>query len=76
MKRLFILIAAFTFVGTAHAQPELLWSRTFGGRHDDYCYSIIQTADGGYVLAGCTESFGAGGRDMWLVRTDDEGDSL
>ena len=76
MKRLFILIAAFTFVATAHAQPDSLWSRTFGGRNYDGCVSIIQTADGGYTLAGYTRSFGGGDYDMWLVKTDADGDSL
>ena len=69
-------IAILASAGTANAQPDSLWSRTFGGRGTEYCYSIIQTADRGYTLAGFTESFGAGGRDMWLVRTDADGDSL
>ncbi|MCF7809999.1 T9SS type A sorting domain-containing protein [bacterium] len=59
-----------------NADGDSLWSRTFGGSELDVCKSIIQTVDGGYALAGYTESFGAGGRDMWLVKTDADGDSL
>jgi len=58
------------------ADGDSLWSRTFGGREADKCYSVIQTADGGFALAGNTESFGSGGGDFWLVRTDENGDSL
>ncbi len=53
-----------------------LWTRTFGGRGQDWAYSVQQTADGGYVVAGTTESFGAGGRDVYLVRTSSQGDTL
>jgi hypothetical protein len=52
-----------------------LWSRTFGGSDYDYCFSMQQTLDGGYILAGLTFSFGAGG-DFWLVKTNADGDSL
>ncbi|MBU0692420.1 T9SS type A sorting domain-containing protein [bacterium] len=60
----------------ATAQPDSLWSRTYGGSGEDYCFSIIQTTDGGYVLAGATESFGSGWQDFWIVKTDMYGDSL
>jgi hypothetical protein len=55
---------------------DSLWSRTFGGSGWDGCNSVIQTSDSAYVLAGHTTSFGAGGDDFWLVRTDAQGDSL
>jgi len=55
---------------------EVEWDRTFGGSGDDYGYSVLQTADGGYVLVGNTSSYGAGGYDMWLIKTDANGDSL
>jgi len=55
---------------------DSLWSRTFGGTHNDLCYSVEQTSDGGYILAGQTRSFGAGWYDMWLIKTDEHGDSL
>jgi hypothetical protein len=52
------------------------WENTFGGIDDDWpCLygSLIQTTDGGFVLPGWTDSFGAGGRDFWLVKTDTNG---
>ena len=75
-----ILLFTFTmlaFAGTTHAQPDSLWSRTYGGEDWDECRSIIQTEDGGYALAGKTDrTFRAGNDDIWLVRTNVNGDSL
>jgi hypothetical protein len=49
------------------------WDKTFGGTSWEYISSVRQTADGGYVLSGETASFGAGGRDAWLIKTDPSG---
>jgi hypothetical protein len=50
------------------------WSKTFGGAGNDVAASVQQTSDGGYILAGETESYGVGGDDFWLikVRTEQE----
>jgi hypothetical protein len=58
------------------ATGDSLWSRRFGGGGSDICYSVRQTSDNGYVLAGQTFSFGAAGGNFWLVKTDSLGDSL
>jgi hypothetical protein len=55
------------------AQGTADWSQTFGGTGRDYGYSVVQTSDGGYLAAGYTLSFGAGGDDVYLVRTDGDG---
>ncbi|UCH63142.1 MAG: T9SS type A sorting domain-containing protein [Fidelibacterota bacterium] len=49
------------------------WSQTFGGDSPDLAWFVRQTFDGGYVMAGQTKSFGAGGYDIWLVKADSNG---
>ncbi len=49
------------------------WAKTYGGGSDDYAYSVQQTSDGGYIVAGWTASFGAGDKDILLVKTDANG---
>jgi uncharacterized delta-60 repeat protein len=44
------------------------WQRTYGGSGSDQVSSIRRTADGGYVAAGWTESYGAGSRDAWVLK--------
>jgi len=59
-----------------NAAGDTLWCRTYGGASADYGASIVQTSDGGYVIAGYTSSFGAGAGEVWLIRTDAHGDTL
>jgi hypothetical protein len=50
-----------------------IWHRTFGGINDDAASYIQQTDDGGFILSGYTKSFGAGGFDVYLIKTDANG---
>lgn len=55
---------------------NVLWTKAFGGSGSDYGYSVQQTADGGYIIAGETGSYGAGGGDIFLIKTDPDGNAL
>lgn len=52
---------------------DIEWSREYGGTEYDSAYSLVATSDGGYALAGTTRSFGNGGYQAWLVKTDASG---
>jgi hypothetical protein len=52
------------------------WSKTFGGAFDDAGYSVQQTADGGYIVAGSTCAEGSGASEAWLIKTDADGDKV
>jgi len=53
---------------------NMQWNRTYGGSRSDSVYSVVQTSDGGYALAGSTNSFGdAIPHACWLVKTDSDG---
>lgn len=61
------------------ASANLEWSKTYGGSGDDRGRSLIQTQDGGFLLLGYTSSSDGdvssnnGSRDIWLVKTDNQG---
>jgi hypothetical protein len=53
-----------------------LWNRTFGGKYVDSASSVQNVTNGGFVVVGNTNSFGAGWSDIWLLRVDEEGNKL
>jgi hypothetical protein len=55
---------------------DTLWTKTYGGLSDDYGRSVLQTSDGGYVVAGYTNSFGADSSDVYWFKTDSLGNIL
>ncbi|UCC79266.1 MAG: T9SS type A sorting domain-containing protein [Candidatus Zixiibacteriota bacterium] len=55
---------------------DTLWSRVYGGPQPDRAWSAKPTSDGGFIVAGWTESFGNGLSDFYIIKTDQNGDSL
>jgi len=72
-----LLVGALTWVfdssSASYQPPATQWNKTYGGTGTDFAYSVVQTGDGGYALAGETRSYGAGFADFWLVKTDSSG---
>jgi hypothetical protein len=61
------------YVVKLDANGNLQWTKTIGGPGNEIGSSLIQTSDGGYAIAGFTRSFGAGGRDVYVVKLDANG---
>ncbi|MBU1983983.1 hypothetical protein KJ815_06205, partial [bacterium] len=78
MKPVFVTLSVMflSTLGIAQPNPDTLWTRTYGGNEDEVAYSVQQTTDGGYIVAGSTRSFGAGYVDSYLVKTNAQGDTL
>ncbi|HEC78464.1 MAG TPA: hypothetical protein ENI34_04890 [candidate division WOR-3 bacterium] len=67
-----IILLCFMLFAFAQA-PDTLWTRTYGGPANDMGYSVQELNDGGFIIAGWTQSYGAGGQDVYLVKTDASG---
>jgi len=63
------------YVVKLDAKGNLQWTKTIGEESADEGYSIIQTSDGGYAIAGTTRSFGAGEKDVYVVKLDKNGNA-
>ena len=48
------------------------WNRIFGGKEIDQSFSVIDISDG-YIIVGWTHSYGSGKSDVWLIKTDSNG---
>ena len=56
-----------------NSDGTVAWQKRYGGANRDWAYSIQQTTDGGYIVAGYTESFGASGWDFWVLKLNSDG---
>jgi hypothetical protein len=61
------------WVGITDSMGNMIWDKYFGGKDDEEGYSIKQTIDGGYIVAGSTKSIGAGKLDVYVFKIDSKG---
>ena len=76
----FLVFFLFAISGLSNEQenkkeilPAITWDWTYGGGNNESASSIIQTTDGGYAVAGSTDSEGAGQSDSWVIKLDEQG---
>lgn len=82
------IVAGYTSTGTngidvrvfkLNATSNIVWDYTFGGTNADYGYSIDKTSDGGFIVAGMTQSNNGdvtnnyGNQDFWVLKLDASG---
>jgi hypothetical protein len=70
---LILLASAGTHPALGAISRHNTWARTYGGAGVEQAYSVHQTSDGGFIVAGSTSSSGAGGNDAWLVKLNPSG---
>jgi hypothetical protein len=59
-----------------NSDGAVAWNKHYGGEGNESGFNVIGTLDGGYAVVGATTSYGAGQEDMWLIKTDSEGNML
>jgi hypothetical protein len=59
-----------------NSEGDEMWRRIIGGPGNDAARSIVQTNDGGYIVAGYASNRTRGDKDAWLVKTDTFGREL
>ncbi|MBK9283596.1 MAG: T9SS type A sorting domain-containing protein [Sphingobacteriaceae bacterium] len=81
----YIITGSTTFYGAGNSDVVLtkidsmgvtLWSKTLGGFNNDVAKAIIQLPDSGFIITGFTNSYGNGGYDALIIRTDKLGNQL
>ncbi len=55
---------------------NVIWTKNYGGIGDESAGCVRQTPDSGFILTGVTDSYGNGFTDVYLIKTDKNGDTL
>ncbi len=58
------------------SEGNMIWDNHFGGNNYDWGEVVLQSDDNGYIFTGHTSSYGSGDYDVWLVKTDSNGNKL
>ncbi|MBK7388212.1 MAG: hypothetical protein IPI23_03790 [Bacteroidetes bacterium] len=81
MKKLLLLTGVLVLTLTISFAQEIEWQKTIGGIDSEYLYCVKQTADGGFIMGGMSESDISGDKtensngnwDFWIMKTDVDG---
>ena len=74
MKKILIGVFIFCAVNSFSQNPLVKqWDYRFGGTIWDYLYTLKQTDDSGFIIAGMTYGFGVGNTDIYLLKTTSDG---
>jgi len=79
MKRMFVFVGLLLILGTlipagkVIAEENTHWAKTYSGECEDTARAVAIAPNGDIIVAGYTESFGAGYGDVWVLRLDSEG---
>jgi len=65
------IVTTLAFPGVSQSQTT--FERAYGGMENDDAFCVLQTVDGHFIVVGTTASFGAGGKDIYLLKIDSIG---
>ena len=67
-------ILIFVFISSSLIQSQITFQKTYGDVEEEECEAVVQTEDGGFILAGRKDGAIVGDSDFYLVKTDSAGD--
>jgi len=67
---------ASAYLLRVNGDGNLVWDKTYGGSGDDVANRIIRSGDGGFIVTGWTDSFGAGDPDAYVLKIDGDGNRI
>ena len=78
MKFLLIILLLIIFPSSILISqiPDTIWTKVFVNEQDDIGYDVEQTSDGGFIMVGETKSFGLDDIDIYVILTNEEGDTI
>ena len=70
-----LLLISLFVIASITSNAQVTFQKAYGGTFSENANSVRQTYDNGYIIAGTTTSFGSGGRDILVIKTDAFGDT-
>lgn len=71
-----MLLLIFELKCSSNRPATVEWLKNIGGNYNDLGYAVEQTTDGWCIVSGLTHSYGVGEGDIYLIKTDSQGNSL